>query len=38
MRRELLTKLFDGDAGQAGCGASPGASARSRWAAIQKVK
>jgi len=33
MRRDLFTRLYDGDAGIAGGGPNPGASARERWAA-----
>jgi len=33
MRGDLLTKLYDGDAGIAGDEPNPGASARNRWAA-----
>ena len=33
MQRELPTKLYDGDAGEAGDGSNPGASARGRYAA-----
>jgi len=33
MRRESLSKMYDGDAGRAGVGAIPGASARGRYAA-----
>ena len=34
MLRNLLSKLYDGDAGRAGGGSNPGASARGRYAAI----
>jgi hypothetical protein len=37
MRRDLLTKSYDGDASRAGVGVNPGASTRNRYAAKHDV-